>query len=522
MRWILIRLVSIATIAVFLTGCTSQINEALNQIAQGSDNGTAVEPELPFWPYAQECGDMYKVSMPVSGITDRGAAYAWLTLSEDGTDKIVSEPVEVSNGQFVNQKIVHYFDASELPEGTYQMDIYLTENLSDVGDKTKRLTAAGPYSLSVDYSLVQATYCIDRIALGDSVYFVADSIESPFYEEGYIWQIYAGENLNYEDHFEVQSVVGNVSEYFVKLDNNLFMPLKMSQLDVNNEDSIKWELTFIRDRGSDADTETVELIVVPPTSLGFANPEYDQYITLWSDYFGVPPQIVKAIIHKESKPTFDPNSYRYEMDFDHNWMQPALHNNAHYERYLLADSVRTGQIPGFDRYGNTVSQGDSVAGLAYDPYQILKDYSINNPVTVVDDNADGLISAWELASHNNRFNTTQSDFVSQLLLSASHGLMQPMQVSLIDYVGFGSRDPQELYGDQSRAIYWGVNNLQDIYYDSDVVDPSYSWDDRWRTAIGMYNGGRGAGETYGDFDNNNIDAYVNLVLQHINEYQPEL
>jgi hypothetical protein len=169
-----------------------------------------------------------------------------------------------------------------------------------------------------------------------------------------------------------------------------------------------------------------------------------------------------------------------------------------------------------------VSQGDSVAGLAHDPYQILRDFSINDPVTVVDDNADSLISAWELASHNSRFDSTEADFVSQLLLSASHGLMQPMQVSLIDYVGFGSRDPQELYGDQSRAIYWGVNNLQDIFYDDNYVDSSYSWTVRWRTAIGKYNGGRFAGETDGTFTNPTINAYIDGVLGHVEEYQPIL
>ena len=60
------------------------------------------------------------------------------------------------------------------------------------------------------------------------------------------------------------------------------------------------------------------------------------------------------------------------------------------------------------------------------------------------------------------------------------------------------------------------------YYDPDVVNTSYSWNERWRTAIGKYNGGRNASESFGVFSNLGIAAYVEEVWLHIDQYQPVL
>lgn len=201
--------------------------------------------------------------------------------------------------------------------------------------------------------------------------------------------------------------------------------------------------------------------------------------------------------------------------------QPAMHGNLHYERYLLADSARTGTPLGFDKNGNSVVQGDSIAGLDYDPYFVLSNWSLNPPVAIVDDNQDSIIAAYELRNHDLRFNYSGSDFTAQIVMSSSYGLMHPLAVTLIDEVGYQSRSPQDMF-DPEKAILWGTFNLSDTYYDPDVVNTSYSWNERWRTAIGKYNGGRGASESGGNFSNSSIAAYVEEVWLHIDQYQPVL
>ena len=92
---------------------------------------------------------------------------------------------------------------------------------------------------------------------------------------------------------------------------------------------------------------------------------------------------------------------------------------------------------------------------------------------------------------------------------------------MIDYLDFGSQIPQELLASDETSLFWGIKNLSKIYYDSRYVNQSYDWDTKWKAAIGKYNGGRGADETNGDFDDSAIDDYVNSVLQYIDIYQPE-
>lgn len=482
------------------------------------DDEQATEPDLPAWPFVQGCGGTFKFTFPVSGHTGYDTAYAWMAISRNDSTLVVSDPSLLLNGNFTGRKINLYFE-QDLNNGIYDLNLYISGNISDVGNISNRLTASGPYKFNLDYSLIEPDRCLDRIPLGDSVYFVADSVPiflAPFYE----WQVYWDSNsVGSVGRFEISCSISSLSDKFVKLGDNLFFPLKLSRSNRIGEDSVAWILTFIRERGGNDDTVQADLLVRPPNFLGNSNAGFDDLIVLWSDHFAVPPQIVKSIIDAESD--FLIQSFRYEIKFDHNLFQPAMHGNLHYERYLLADSARTGTPLGFDKNGNSVVQGDSIAGLDYDPYFVLSNWSLNPPVAIVDDNQDSIIAAYELRNHDLRFNYSGSDFTAQIVMSSSYGLMHPLAVTLIDEVGYQSRSPQDMF-DPEKAILWGTFILSDFYYDPDVVNTSYSWNERWRTAIGKYNGGKGASESYGNFSNLGIAAYVEEVWLHINQYQPVL
>jgi hypothetical protein len=96
--------------------------------------------------------------------------------------------------------------------------------------------------------------------------------------------------------------------------------------------------------------------------------------------------------------------------------------------------------------------------------------------------------------------------------------MQPLQTSLIDYIGFGGRCPQTLLFDSSVSVNWGVMYFAFLYDYHTNYD--YDWDTRWRTAVGKYNGGPYSAETNGVFLNSSVEDYVNSVLQNVNGYQP--
>lgn len=183
----------------------------------------------------------------------------------------------------------------------------------------------------------------------------------------------------------------------------------------------------------------------------------------------------------------------------------------------MADSARTGTPQGFSVRGDSVVQGDSIPRLQMDPYYYLRNWSINPPVVVLDTNADHRISARELNAKNSRFHYTSTDFVSQIVMSSSFGIMQPLHVGLIDYAGFGSRNPETLF-DPNIGIEWGSKYFSKIWYS--YVDESYAWEHHLRTAIGKYNGGPGAGEFNGQFTDSDVGAYADSVIAHINDYKP--
>jgi hypothetical protein len=506
---------------MFLIGCTAAIKEPDG--AKIHPTPEADDPFIPAEPYVTKCEDTYKLRFPVSGTLDRDTAYAWLQISKNDSVYLNSEPTSIVNSSFTTPKIYAYFKETQLPEGTYDLYIYLSDQESEVKWVAKRITASGPYKFTISYGTITTLMCIsEKILLGDSVYFSVDSVPSVLTIEGYYWNIRPDRGGWYGNgfRFSIRDLGRRYSDKFVKLGDNLFFPLKLSR--ENSMDSVKWEITFIRDRdnGNPSDTEKALLYVDRPISLGSDYTAYDRDIILWSDSFAVPPQVVKAIIDKESN--FNPNSYRYEMDFDFNTLQSAIYNNtdnssAYYKHYFVADSARRGSPKGYGSYGNRLTQGDSVPHMI-NPYIIMRDYSLAPSITIRDINSDSLISARELCSLNTRWADPANDFTSQIILSSSYGLMQPLQVSLIDYAGYGHRDPQDLFI-PANCIPWGTRHFSYIYYNV-VRYPDYTWEQRLRAAIGKYNGGPGAEEYLGQFDIDIYNRYADSVIAKINLYKP--
>ncbi|MGA9750887.1 MAG: hypothetical protein WBS54_03770, partial [Acidobacteriota bacterium] len=78
-------------------------------------------------------------------------------------------------------------------------------------------------------------------------------------------------------------------------------------------------------------TLTFTIVINAPSGLGSGDPEKfgaknpqaspDALIIQYADKYGVPPQYIKAIAYHETKGTFDPNKYRYELySIDKKWV----------------------------------------------------------------------------------------------------------------------------------------------------------------------------------------------------------
>lgn len=396
----------------------------------------------------------------------------------------------------------------EVPEGEYKYYVYFTEDSTQIGNMESRLLSSGPYTFELNYNQVKGPVCVEA-TLGDSILF---SIEEDFSGDKSIYINASGQTVS---GYSWEMLLNNDSldeHWFIQLaDSGLYFPLKVSDA----EHDLRWVIKAINNEDLN-DTVIAEVVVRRPTILGNFNNEFDSLICYWSNEFAVPPQIIKSIIRKETY--LDNLKYRYELNFDYFYFQPDVDSKSYYRLFHLADSARTASRHGFDKSGDSVSQGENVAELLADPYDILRSYSLNPEVTVCDTVRDSLITGNELALLNTRFSHHDSNFVAQIIINSSYGLMQPMHISLIDFVNFKDCNPQSLLESENLAIYWGVKYFNYIYING--TPEYYDWDTRWRTAIGKYNGGVNAQETYGVFFNNDVENYVQTVLGFINLYQP--
>lgn len=280
-----------------------------------------------------------------------------------------------------------------------------------------------------------------------------------------------------------------------------------------------WQLRYIRDRavGKD-DTQLVEIIVNPPVRLGNSENGFDYHVIKWANHWGMPAQFVKALIWKESG--FNLNSFRYEMAFDANYItNKRFFEIARYAPFAVADSGRTGSPKGYTQQGDSIPQGILVDSMHSDPYSILRHNVLSPQVEVRDIDSNRRISAEELDLLNDRYSYSETDFVAQIVLASSFGSMQPLLISLTDYVGFGMRSPLILFN-QEDGIAWGTKMLWHIYWRSNSINSEYSYDTKLKTLAGKYNGGLGANESGGEFIDPSIEDYSDALLGKMAQYQP--
>ncbi|SYZ72033.1 hypothetical protein TRIP_C20148 [Candidatus Zixiibacteriota bacterium] len=513
-------------IVLFMANCSKRPGNASNNL-EPAISATPEEPTpiIPAWPYIGGCADEIRLRFPVKGHTELDSGFVWLQILNNDSVLINSEPTPINGNVFSRSNIFAFFQRSQLPPDTYDLMLYISRNVNDVGQAPTRITAAGPYKFALDYSLITDTSCIrDTVFLGDTVYFSADSVVTSD-SLGYRWDIHASRTYvegNFYFIYEIEDAFKKYTNRCPKLSTNMFFPLKMSRLD---SDSVTWIVTLTRQRlPGENDYEKAFLYVYPPSKLGNIDNDYDTTIIRCADSFGIPPQVIKAMIWQESK--FDNFSLRYEMNYDYDYIQSRIKDtsnanvNIYGSHYFLADWNLTGSPKGFTKDGDSVEQGDHVNALQRNPYNALQFWS-EPDVNVVDSIRDYRITAWDLYIKNpgQNWRFPSYDFVAQVIISSSYGLMHLTYMTALDE-GYGSKDPQDLVFGDTLGIIWGVKRLRHIYYNSAWVNPNYIWGDKWKTAIGKYNGGTSVAETNGVFTNSKINDYVNSVLTRAGNYRP--
>ncbi|MEZ5360600.1 MAG: hypothetical protein R3F48_17430 [Candidatus Zixiibacteriota bacterium] len=466
-----------------------------------------IDPIPAVWGEENCMGDIAIKASPITGHTST-PGYLWSALELNDTICISSNGFFIDSGDFSQSVIWMSINPMQIPEGQYKYYVFFSQDSSSIGNINDRLLSSGPQNFELSYSQVKGPVCIEA-TLGDSILF---SVEVDSWGDKTIFINDSGQTVS---GYSWQMLLNNDSldeHWFVQLaDSGLYFPLKVS----DSKNDLRWVLKATNIYNLD-DTVIAEIVVRRPTKLGNFDNDFDSLICYWGNKFAIPPQIIKSIIRKETY--FDNLKYRYELNFDYFYFQPDVDSKSYYKLFLLADSARTASRHGFDKKGDSVSQGENVAELLADPYNVLRSYSLNPEVIVCDTVRDSLITGNELVLLNTRFSQHDSNFVAQIIINSSYGLMQPMHVSLIDFVSFKDSNPQSLLESENLAVYWGVSYFSYIYFNE--TSEYYEWDTRWRTAIGKYNGGVHAQETYGMFLNSDVENYVQTVLGFINLYQP--
>jgi hypothetical protein len=268
--------------------------------------------------------------------------------------------------------------------------------------------------------------------------------------------------------------------------------------------------------------------VIDPGSLGNSDVQYDPQIVTWGDRRGIPPQILKGLIKKETG-GFDPNTYRYE-PLNPSVGDIGLSVNAavlddepyvHY-RMATADGDPKGdlQLPDdvLPRHDLLVPRGPNKSLIQLRPTDVCPNacVSVQELVLANDD--------WQNWTDHADFDITDPvdlariNFTAQTPLAASYGLMQTMYESAasLDWsTTSGRRNPSLLFdttantadGGGSLAVgtlefYWKYRYCRKGNF---ATDPDFADSDAYKTmiieALNYYNHGPQTNTTnagYGD------------------------
>ena len=220
---------------------------------------------------------------------------------------------------------------------------------------------------------------------------------------------------------------------------------------------------------------TLTIHVDAPAALGSAFNEVDAVLVEVAHRWGVPPQFVKAHAHKESSPSFDRMSYRYEPigawvgDLTAISRGPNLRTVSPYSDYRVATERDTANPALAAGTKLSPEDRDARGGL-----RIACDKEGKNGRDILP--SDELVTAWEIfrcndsrmnwkrearAAGQSRADSLKSDlFTAQTSLAASYGLLQMTYVTAIDELRWagtddGRRNPSLLFDTDENLLAGG-------------------------------------------------------------------
>lgn len=318
---------------------------------------------------------------------------------------------------------------------------------------------------------------------------------------------------------------------------------------------------------------TKKISVIRPTRLGHAKQSgwigagYNQYdthddliITL-SNETGIPPQYIKGQIFQETRPKFDPDSYRYEPGYDFEYMQ-SQKNDSLFRSYKLADNASESDGAGVSRTGsgNNIyprgryyvipnqdwtfppASGDprlqpnpqppappidaqiadaatyvTCANIFYRNDKLhtrqnwtkkIKEEEERNPP----DPTNWAIQDFKIRNLHDHWVNDQTDFVAQTIISASYGLFQFMYDTLVGEAG--STNPKDLLTPSenfkiAKAAYarrWPRSHpaAPSTHYPNNYNEES-QWVHEWKNFLQKWNNANDTTLAYGTLVIDNAD-----------------
>ena len=240
-------------------------------------------------------------------------------------------------------------------------------------------------------------------------------------------------------------------------------------------------------------TNTIVRLKIKGRSLGTTYNSFDDIIIKKGNQYGIPPDLLKSLIHQEAlkkhdeqrgQYLFEVRSYRYEAHIDYKWYSRQSSSvpptdgwrglGRHPEHHFV--------IGGYVVTGETVQQGDQVpSGYCY--------WSVTTaagPLKFPNDKCEGVKAAQlidiDLNSRQRWPSRPNWNFTAQLVLASSYGLCQTLYETAVNR-GFDTRTES---GKPARPVEQLFDPEVSIDLGAKYLASKYSGD--WRLALFNYNG----------------------------------
>ena len=229
--------------------------------------------------------------------------------------------------------------------------------------------------------------------------------------------------------------------------------------------------------------------------MGAQYPQYDQIIIKYSNQYGIPPDLLKSLIHQEAlkkfdeqlgQKTFDTRSYRYEAHKDYDWysrQSPSVPPDLGW-RGLGNYPEKHFAIGGHVLTGESVQQGHQIPS----GYCTWSEHTAAGKLKFPDSGCLGVTATALVALNPNQgwYSRPNWNFTAQLVLAASYGLGQTLYETAVNR-GFDTRadngqpaiQVEQLF-DPAVSIELATRNLKKEYD---------RHGNNWGDALFYYNGG---------------------------------